>query len=104
MRLPCGEKWVSAIPILVLICLSAIPRAYGEAVTILLQSVDKTRINLIWNIVFTSIFAISLFISIQGGTLWVAAAVLITHAIGMPLFALWGSRYVFSKHEFIQVE
>jgi PST family polysaccharide transporter len=93
-----GQKWVPAIPILILICLCAVPIALSRATSQLLQALDKTHIDFYWNMIFTTIFAVSLLITVQKGTLWVAASVLITQAVAMPLFTLWVSRSVFAKN------
>jgi PST family polysaccharide transporter len=92
-----GSKWVAAIPILVLICLSALPRPFANAASQLLRAVDKSHIDLYWNLIFTVIFIVALLIGMQGGIYWVAASVLISHALTMPLFTVWASRYVFAK-------
>lgn len=90
-----GSKWVTAIPILIIICLSAIPRPFSDAASMLLQSVDKSRIDFYWNIIFTTVFVVSLLIAVQWGIFWVAIAVLVSHALAMPLFTIWATRYVF---------
>jgi O-antigen/teichoic acid export membrane protein len=92
-----GRKWIEAIPILVIICLSAIPRPFAEAATQLIQAVDKPHINLYWNLLFTIIFAIGLLVTVNWGISWVAVSVLISHIIALPIFSLWTNRYVFSK-------
>jgi O-antigen/teichoic acid export membrane protein len=92
-----GEQWVEAIPILILICLSALPRPFASAAAMLLQSVDKSRLNLYWSFIFTGFFAAALVVAMQWGTLAVAAAVLISHISAMPLFAVWATKYVFGK-------
>ncbi|RMF22245.1 MAG: lipopolysaccharide biosynthesis protein, partial [Cyanobacteria bacterium J083] len=48
-----SEKWVKAIPILIMICLSVIPRVFSLASNQLLNAVDKTRITLILDMSFT---------------------------------------------------
>ena len=93
-----GEKWTTAVPILVLICLSAIPRPFGTAAALLLQSLDKAWINLRWSVMFTGIFIASIFIGMQWGILGVAASVLISHAVAMPIFTVWATRLVFAKN------
>ncbi|MES1022625.1 lipopolysaccharide biosynthesis protein [Gloeocapsa sp. BRSZ] len=93
-----GQKWVPAIPILILICLSAITRPFGEAAKLLLLAVDRSRVALAWNLIFTLVFALSLIVAVQWGVLGVAAAVLITHIILLPLFTLWTSKYIFDKN------
>lgn len=93
-----GQKWVAAIPILILICLCAVPIALSRATSQLLQALDKTHIDFYWNMIFTAIFAVFLLIAVQRGTLWVAAAVLITQAVAMPFFTVLVSRAVFTKN------
>jgi PST family polysaccharide transporter len=92
-----GQKWVSAIPVLVLICLSAIPRPFADATSQLLLSVDKAQMDLRYNLLFTGVFTLSLLIGVQWQSLGVAIAVLATHAVLLPLFVLWGIRYVFNR-------
>jgi teichuronic acid exporter len=90
-----GEKWIPAIPVLILICLSAIPRPFADSASQLLLAIDKPRIDLIWNLLFTGLFAIGLLISVRWQSFGVAAAVLGIHAVCLPLFTLWVTRYVF---------
>lgn len=90
-----GQKWVAAIPVLVLICLSAIPRPFADATSKLFLAVNKSHIDLRWNLLFTAIFALGLLIGVQWQSLGVAIAVLVIHAVLLPLFVLWGTRYVF---------
>jgi teichuronic acid exporter len=92
-----GQKWVAAIPVLVLICLSAIPRPFADATSQLLLAVNKSQIDLRWNLLFTGVFALSLLIGVQWQSLGVAIAVLATHVVLLPLFVLWGTRYVFTR-------
>jgi PST family polysaccharide transporter len=93
-----GQKWVAGIPVLVLICLSAVPISLSRATSQLLQAVDKSHIDLYWNAIFTVIFATALLLAVQGGIVWVAASVLITQAVAIPLFSIWVFRYVFAKN------
>lgn len=92
-----GEKWVGAVPILVIVCLSAFPRPFADAASMLLQAIDKTTINLYWNLIFTVFLAICLLIAVNWGIYWVAISVLISHAICLPLFTIWASKYAFNK-------
>ncbi|MGG6293239.1 lipopolysaccharide biosynthesis protein [Leptolyngbya sp. AN02str] len=92
-----GEKWIPAVPILIMICLSALPRAFAMASASLMDSVGKAHITLMFDLVFTVVFAIVLLIAIQFGIYWVAASVLISHAIVLPIYSIAATRYVFSK-------
>jgi O-antigen/teichoic acid export membrane protein len=92
-----GEKWISAIPILIMICLSVIPRTFSWTASMLLNSVNKTHLTLYLDVIFTVIFAASILIAVQWGIYWVAAAVLLSHAIVLPIFSIWASRQVLNK-------
>ncbi|GAB4383885.1 MAG: MOP flippase family protein [Elainellaceae cyanobacterium] len=98
-----GEKWIAAIPILILICLSAIPRPFSEAASMLLQAVDKTRISLYWNLGFTIIFSLALVVVVPFGIFWVAMTVLISHFLILPIFTVWTNQYVFKRIKFSEV-
>ncbi len=93
-----GDKWIKGIPILILICLSAIPRPFEKAASALLIAVDRTDIDLKWNVIFTVIFALLVLaaVNLGWGILGVALTVLIIHLIAMPLYSLWATRYVFA--------
>jgi PST family polysaccharide transporter len=90
-----SQKWVTAIPILIIICLSAIPRPFAEAASMLLQSVDKGRLDLYWNVIFTGLFIGCIIGAIQFGIYGVAISVLVVHAIAIPMFSIWARNYVF---------
>lgn len=92
-----GQKWTTAIPILILICLSALPRPFFNAAVQVLNAVDRTHITLYGEIVFTFIFAFSVLLAIKWGIFWVAAAVLASHIVVMPIFSVWATRYVFKR-------
>ncbi|MEB3220156.1 MAG: oligosaccharide flippase family protein [Nostocales cyanobacterium 94392] len=116
-----GQQWIPAIPILILICLSAIPRPFADAASQLLVAVGKPHLDLRWNVIFTSLFAFFLFIGVNTqiiantffgfdavdsltlilGENWkvigIALSVLLVHGIFLPFFTLWTTRYVFPK-------
>jgi len=92
-----GEKWIPAIPILILICLSAIPRPFADSASQLLISVNRPQIDLIWNILFTILFTLALSIGVNWQSNGVAAAVLIVHLIALPVFTIRASQYVFKR-------
>ena len=92
-----GEKWIPAIPVLIVICLSAIPRPFADSASQLLIAVDKPQIDLLWNIIFTVFFTVALLIGVQWQSIGVATSVLIIHAVCLPLFAIWTTQYVFKR-------
>ncbi|MGB7417339.1 MAG: lipopolysaccharide biosynthesis protein [Thermosynechococcaceae cyanobacterium] len=92
-----GTQWTAAVPVLVLVCLSAIPRPFADAASQLLLSVDRPGLDLAWNILFTGLFTCGILIGVQWQSLGVATAVLLTHCIFLPLFAIWATRFVFHR-------
>ncbi len=90
-----GEKWQPAIPILILICLSALAIPLGSSSSYLVNAVGKPHITLYWSLVSTGLFALFITIAVQGGILWVAAAVLFYQMITVPAFSAWCFYYVF---------
>lgn len=114
-----GKEWIPAIPILILICLSAIPRPFANAASQLLIAIGKPHLDLRWNVIFTSLFALALLIGVKFeiiantllgvdtinsltlilGEHWkvigIATSVLLVHAIFLPFFTIWATRYVF---------
>lgn len=95
-----GQKWVTAIPILIIICLSVLPRAWAWTNSILLNAIDKTQINLYISIGYTAFFGVAILIAAQWGIFWVAVAVLVSNLIFVPISALWTYRYVFNKDKY----
>jgi len=89
-----SQKWIPAIPILILICLSALPRPFANASSRALWALDKPDWDLRWNVFFTIFFAIALLIGVHWQILGIAAAVLISHWVALPLYTIWVSRYI----------
>ena len=78
-----GTKWTSAIPILIIICLSAIPLMIYTACYQLLIAERKMRAALVWNLIFTLIFSISILSVVNFGIFWVAVTVLSCHVFNV---------------------
>lgn len=90
-----GKKWLESIPVLIVICLSAVPVALSRATSQLLQAVNKTHLDFNWNLIFTAIFAVSLLVAVKYGIFAVACAVLVSQLVAMPIFTIWVMRKVF---------
>ena len=89
-----SAKWLPAIPILILICLSAIPRPFANAAARALWALDKPDWDLKWNIFFTGFFAIALLIGVNWNIIGIAVAVLLAHWFALPIYTFWVNRYV----------
>lgn len=94
-----GEQWVPAVPILILICLSAIPRPFDAAAYSLLVAIGKPHLALRWNIFFTILLSITLLVGTKWGVMGVALAVFGAHVLLIPLFVKWTYDYVFLKNK-----
>jgi PST family polysaccharide transporter len=92
-----GQKWVEAIPILMIICLSALMFPVAIATNELLNSLGKTHITLYWNLIYTILFAGCILISVNWGILGIAIGVLLCQIIVLPVFSIWVMRTYFSK-------
>ena len=91
-----GSQWSNAIPILQLVCLSAIPLAISFSATQLLNVLDNTRLNLMWNCFYTIYFAVAILIAAKIGLTALAIAVLVSQASTL-VFSGWAVRHVFKK-------
>ena len=92
-----GEKWVSAIPILILICLSVIPMTYKHAASLLLNSIDKTHISLNFDLIYTITFAIAIAVSVQQGIYAVAVTVLAINVLFCLIFGIYATKKAFTN-------
>jgi PST family polysaccharide transporter len=99
-----GQKWSSAIPVLMPICLSALTLQFGRATFLLLNAMGKTRLILYWNLIYTILFSIAILISVRWGIIYVAIAVLICQLFIAPVFNIWVIRRTFYKKQFISLE
>ncbi|HHP7231499.1 MAG TPA: lipopolysaccharide biosynthesis protein [Xenococcaceae cyanobacterium] len=90
-----GEKWVMAVPILIMVCLSVIPRTFSWATVMLLNSINKPHLNLYLDLIFTVIFTAAILMALPWGIYWVAASVLLSHVLILPAFTIWSIRQAF---------
>jgi O-antigen/teichoic acid export membrane protein len=96
-----GEKWIPAIPVLILICLSVIPAIYSLAASLLLNAINKTQISLYISMTSTTVFIISILTVVQNGIIWVAAAVLLNNLLVSSVTILWTHRFALRKRNFL---
>jgi teichuronic acid exporter len=92
-----GEKWITAVPILILICLSALSRPFAGSASNLLLAVDKPNLDLAASCLFTLMFTLGLIVGSYWGVIGIAASVLISHWLYQSVFTLWTTRYVFRR-------
>jgi len=83
-----GEKWVHAIPVLAILCLSAIPRPLAESASALMLATGRITYDFVWNVLFTLLFVTAVSLAAQHDLLVVASSILFIYAITHPLY-LW---------------
>ena len=91
-----GQKWVDqgAVPILILICLSALSRPFANASSMLFRAVGMPEVDLRWNLAFSVVLTIAVILGTRGGGLGVALAVAITHLALQPFYLAMGVRFL----------
>ncbi len=94
-----GERWRSAVPLVALLCLSALARPLYDASVQLLRASGRTRLELGGALVFTAlqlaIFALALRFGLTSGVM----ALTLTSLLGHGLFALWARRRLAGDQE-----
>jgi len=81
-----GLQWNDAIPILMLLCASAVLRPLGESASVLLLAQDKIQIDFLWNVIFTTLFVAVVMIAAQASLSAVAWAICLLYLVSQPLF------------------
>jgi PST family polysaccharide transporter len=87
-----GQKWVAAIPVLSIICLSALARPFAAAASQLLTAVGRPDIELRWQTGLTLALGLALLIASHFSLLAVAGAVLLVQTLGLGAFFLFSTR------------
>ena len=83
-----GEKWRAAIPVLMLVSLSALARPFGSATAQLLRAVGRPDVDLRWQMMITSVLIACLLVAVQFNVVAVAAAVLVAQTVMLTLYSL----------------
>lgn len=83
-----GAHWQPAIPVLMVICLSALPRPLASATSQLLKALGRPEIELRWQTALTIALTIALIGAAQIGILAVAIAVLVVQVAVLTAFCL----------------
>ncbi|MDY6898227.1 MAG: oligosaccharide flippase family protein, partial [Cyanobacteriota bacterium] len=91
-----GQKWINAIPVLIIICLSVLPVVVYHSTKHLLNSLNKVKLNLYWNLTFTVLFALILLAVVKYGILVVAITVLVCQILN-AIFSVCMMKYVFKS-------
>ncbi len=87
-----GEKWLPAIPVLVLLCLSAIPRPFGEGASEVMRVLNRPQIDFYWGVAFSLLFVAGILVSLPWGIVGVAVSILLVHLLALPAYTVWVTR------------
>lgn len=88
-----GEQWEPSVFVLLVLCLSVIPRIFGEAAGEYLKTIGKPEIESRWNVYFSTLFIIAILSSLNWGIEGVAVSIFISHLL-FPVYCYW----VVSRH------
>lgn len=83
-----GDRWEPAIPVLMVICLSALPRPFASATSQLLKAVGRPGIELRWQTALTVVLVLALLAATQIGIFAVAVAVLVVQVVVLTAFCV----------------
>ncbi len=87
-----GTKWVEAIPVLMIICLSALARPFASTCEQLLKTVGRPDIALRWQTTLTVLLVVGLVTGAQFGLVWVAVAVALVQTSVLTAYCLLAPR------------
>ena len=92
-----GDQWLNTVPVLTLLCLSALPRPLAESASALTLATGRINLDFKWNILFTTIFIISISIAASIGLTAVAGTILLIYAVSHPIYLAYVWQRVFGK-------
>src|SRR5579872_2016124 len=87
-----GRHWVAAVPVLMIICLSVLPRPFASTCSQLLKAVGRPDIELRWQLLLTALLIVGLLIGTRFGILGVASAVLTIQLAVLTAYCLRAPR------------
>jgi teichuronic acid exporter len=92
-----GPQWHDAVPILMLLCLSAVLRPLGESASVLAIAKEHIHLDYRWNLIFTLIFIIIAVVGAQFHLLAVAFGIAALYTITQPLYCRFVYQRVFKR-------
>ena len=83
-----GEQWSTAVPVLTLLCLSALPRPLAESASALSLATDRIKLDFTWNLIFTIIFIITVSIMAHISLTAIAISIFAIYLISHPIYLM----------------
>lgn len=94
-----GAKWAPAIPVLSLICLSALARPFAATCSQLLKAIGRPEIELRWQLVNTILLIAALLVAAQFSIYWVGFAIFVIQTVFLSVFAIIIPSQVFNSND-----
>jgi len=92
-----GEQWNDAIPILTLLCLSALPRPLAESASALTLATNNIKLDFQWNLLFTTIFIITVSVMANISLTAIAIGIFFIYVISHPIYLIVIWRSIFNS-------
>jgi teichuronic acid exporter len=92
-----GPQWNEAVPILMLLCFSAVLRPLGESASALALATEHIQLDFRWNLIFTLIFIVIAVLGAQFSLLAVAFGIAALYTITQPLYCRFVYQRVFKR-------
>ncbi len=89
-----GQKWASAVPLMMVLCASGIPFVLWRATSMLLRAVGKPAFEFRFTLALTIVSLSCLCITAQFGLLAIASAQLVINLIFCPIFTFITLKYL----------
>ena len=87
-----GEQWAHAVPLLAILCLSAIPRAFGESASALMLAANRIRHDFVWNTLLTALFIVVVACASTVSLMSVAVGILLVYLVSNPWYLVYAWR------------
>jgi len=94
-----GDQWLPAVPVLMLLCLSAAPRLVGESMTQLARVAGYASDDARWNIWSAPVFLCVVLVGCHFGLAATALSVLLFHLVYQSSFVLATGMRLFHGRE-----
>ena len=91
-----GDTWIPAVPVLTLLCLSAIPRGIGELYACLARTSGLSGYEMRWNGLYSLFFLASVFVGVQLGLEWLCIMLILLNGL-MAVLIAGGTRSLFES-------
>lgn len=91
-----GSEWLHALPIILILILSAILRPVADACSQMLRAINNPRVDFRWNIFFTLTLSSCVFWATHYNIETVAFIILLSHTLLLPVYII-GSWYFLAR-------